>query len=278
MKKFKKLIPAFCAMLVSAAMLGTSTYAWFSVNKEVTATGMSVTALTDTQYFVVSATTGFTTDTTVTLTESDNKVVPVAFTKSAITSSNASAGTVAKNNWYTATVDTYDGKTEQGGSKYSKLTTIGAATTAENCVYTKAENVGNGKYFVEYTFYVGLASTSADFNGYLKFTAKEGTKGVNIAGVSVQSSATSSTTEVVALADYVSETDTENKKLGFTANQYKLVASPAQYVTVKVYAYIDGTKENVKDSNIAKADTELKGSISLTVKGYTATEYADATK
>ena len=33
MKKFKKLIPAFCAMLVSAAMLGTSTYAWFSVNK-----------------------------------------------------------------------------------------------------------------------------------------------------------------------------------------------------------------------------------------------------
>ena len=44
MKKFNKLIPAFCAMLVSAAMLGTSTYAWFSVNKKVEANGMSVTA------------------------------------------------------------------------------------------------------------------------------------------------------------------------------------------------------------------------------------------
>ena len=62
MKKFKKLIPAFCAMLVSAAMLGTSTYAWFSVNKKVEAKGMSVTAQANTQYFVISTDTTFTTD------------------------------------------------------------------------------------------------------------------------------------------------------------------------------------------------------------------------
>lgn len=276
MKKFKKLIPAFCAMLVSAAMLGTSTYAWFSVNKKVEANGMSVTALAETQYFVVSTSTTFDTSTIATVTGSTDKVVPVAFTKSEITSTNASAGTVAKNNWYTATVDTYDGITEQNDSKYSKLTTIGAATTAGSCVYTNTENVGNGKYFVEYTFYVGLASTSANFNGYLKFTAGAGTNGVNIAGVSVLSSKASSTAEVVALADYVNDTDTENKKLGFTASQYELVADPAQYVTVKVYAYIDGTTDNVKDSNIANASTQLKGSISLTVTGYTATEYAAA--
>ena len=54
MKKFKKLIPAFCAMLVSAAMLGTSTYAWFSVNKKVEANGMSVTAKVDTEDFVAT--------------------------------------------------------------------------------------------------------------------------------------------------------------------------------------------------------------------------------
>ena len=59
MKKFKKLIPAFCAMLVSAAMLGTSTYAWFSVNKKVEANNMSVTATPNTQYFVVSANKNF---------------------------------------------------------------------------------------------------------------------------------------------------------------------------------------------------------------------------
>ena len=47
MKKLKKLIPAFCMLLVSVAMLGTSTFAWFSMNKEVKATGMQITAKSD---------------------------------------------------------------------------------------------------------------------------------------------------------------------------------------------------------------------------------------
>lgn len=40
----KKLIPALCMLLVAAALLGTSTYAWFSMNTQVTATGMKVSA------------------------------------------------------------------------------------------------------------------------------------------------------------------------------------------------------------------------------------------
>ncbi|MBR5922221.1 MAG: hypothetical protein IKZ59_00340, partial [Clostridia bacterium] len=40
-------IPALCMLLVSAILLGTSTYAWFSMSTEVTATGMSVTAVSD---------------------------------------------------------------------------------------------------------------------------------------------------------------------------------------------------------------------------------------
>ena len=43
MKKFKKLIPALCMLLVSAVLLGSSTYAWFSMNNKVTVTGMQVT-------------------------------------------------------------------------------------------------------------------------------------------------------------------------------------------------------------------------------------------
>lgn len=38
----KKLLPAAGSLLISAAMLGTSTYAWFTMNKEVTVTGMEV--------------------------------------------------------------------------------------------------------------------------------------------------------------------------------------------------------------------------------------------
>lgn len=46
MKKFRKLIPALCMLLISAMLMGTSTYAWFSMNTTVTAGGMQVTAST----------------------------------------------------------------------------------------------------------------------------------------------------------------------------------------------------------------------------------------
>lgn len=41
----KKLIPALCMLLVAACLMGTSTYAWFSANKAVSATGMQVKAV-----------------------------------------------------------------------------------------------------------------------------------------------------------------------------------------------------------------------------------------
>lgn len=51
----KKLIPAICMLLVSACLLGTSTYAWFSMNKTVSATGMSVTASTPASLMIQNA-------------------------------------------------------------------------------------------------------------------------------------------------------------------------------------------------------------------------------
>ena len=42
MKKFKKLIPALALLLVSAVLMSTASYAWFSMNNKVTVTGMEV--------------------------------------------------------------------------------------------------------------------------------------------------------------------------------------------------------------------------------------------
>ena len=47
MKHTKKLIPAIGMLLLSACMLVTSTFAWFSMNTSVTATGMTVNAVGD---------------------------------------------------------------------------------------------------------------------------------------------------------------------------------------------------------------------------------------
>ena len=55
MKKFKKLIPAFCMLLISAVLMGTSTYAWFSMNTRVTANGMQVTAKSDSKFLQIVA-------------------------------------------------------------------------------------------------------------------------------------------------------------------------------------------------------------------------------
>lgn len=43
MKKFRKLIPALALLLVSAVLMSTASYAWFSMNTKVTVTGMKVT-------------------------------------------------------------------------------------------------------------------------------------------------------------------------------------------------------------------------------------------
>lgn len=47
MKNFKKLIPALCLLLISAMLLGTSTFAWFSMNTTATAQGMTVKATSE---------------------------------------------------------------------------------------------------------------------------------------------------------------------------------------------------------------------------------------
>lgn len=56
MKKFKKLIPALCMLLVSAVMLGSTTFAWFSMNKTVTAGNMQINATTNEPYLLVGST------------------------------------------------------------------------------------------------------------------------------------------------------------------------------------------------------------------------------
>lgn len=54
----KKLIPALCMLLVAACLMGTSTYAWFAANEDVTATGMSVKAAADGGLAIASYTPG----------------------------------------------------------------------------------------------------------------------------------------------------------------------------------------------------------------------------
>lgn len=270
MKKFKKLIPAFCAMLVSAAMLGTSTYAWFSVNKKVEANGMSVTAMANTQYFAINTTLGtgnkfeakssdINSVTAATATQAgaaDGKVIPVA------KASAAHGDTVVANDWYTANSSTYDDTTN------TNLTNIKKLDNNDD----KATMLTQSTYFVGYTFYVGLTSTSSDYAGQLSFTANRSVDGhvagVEIAAVKVEgkkqttagtnfdaSNLEDATAEVVEIY-----TLTEAQQ---TKTDFVLKADGTAYVTVTVYLYINGEDQNVIDSHIK----DLSGKIGLTIAG-----------
>lgn len=257
MKKFKKLIPAFCAMLVSAAMLGTSTYAWFSVNKKVEANGMSVTAKVDTEYFVATTTAptenkfvvpaGNATEATFTAA-APNKVVPVAKASEELTLNGT---TINEGDWYTGSVKTYDDKNQKNWATLSKLT----YTSVSEGLFTQ------DTYFVSYTFYIGLAKTSADYEGALTFTPVKSTghvEGIEIAGVKVagnkDSASLTATSETLEIFTKENATTTE---------KYVLKADGTSYVTVTVYLCINGENSNVKDSNAA----QLKGQIGVNVVG-----------
>ena len=54
----KKLIPAMCLLLVSAVLMGTSTFAWFTMNTTVTASGMQVNAVVPKSLVISDASNG----------------------------------------------------------------------------------------------------------------------------------------------------------------------------------------------------------------------------
>lgn len=272
MKKFKKLIPAFCAMLVSAAMLGTSTYAWFSVNKKVEANGMSVTAVANTQYFVVLNSVaggdftaeGKTETTTTTLTAptaggiggKSDKVYPAAYTTTELSLAAGGEAKVQANNWYTGGVSADEQTTENENSKFTTLTTLG---TDAAVTFTT-----NANYFVAYTFYVGLADKTDSCSAKLQFTATGATNAAKIAGFTVKYSEADSEAKYTSYAGKTTEAVTTDTAFEFVA---KNGDTNAKYVTVTVYVYIDGTNTEIMSKNLktgGNAD-QLKGSIGVKV-------------
>lgn len=254
MKKFKKLIPAFCAMLVSAAMLGTSTYAWFSVNKKVEANNMSVTAVADTQYFLISTTADFSgKNTSTNLTtmsqpgiNGEAKVYPAAY--------GMVEGKITNNSWYTANVDTV-------GENIVQATEIKAPEGEGKKVYQ------NNQYFVGYSFYVGLAENSADYNDHLKVLAVNSDKGARIAAVQFQAMTIGTEPSVDGEFLPVEDTTEIGTTGGLASTQtYELSATAKKCVKITVYVFIFGGADNIKNGS-----TELKGTVGIKVGASTET-------
>lgn len=255
----KKLIPALCMLLIAAAMLGTSTYAWFSMNTQVTATGMQVVAKSDDTFLLISNTNstasaiqaensgaGFTT-TTLTVSDEQAKVYPSApATTSAEVALLTTAGkkvdgeaiTVAGvqvtdkdtanavTNWYTA-------KAENANASDKKSGTERQLTTFDN-------------YVIKKTVYLTVARGANPANN-LKVTATltQKTGGSDITAAKI----------IVATSDggFATLKNGAATNVDIAGSNTNLTDSTV--LTVDIYIYYDGNESVVYTNNAAN----LKG-------------------
>ena len=225
MNKFKKLVPAICMLLVSAVLMGTSTFAWFSMNTSVTAKGMSVKASTDNAYLIIKE------GTTLSGSEKEatgtmNATLKPVSVMTGVTLSSANIETVTS--WGTGTsTDPNDANTT------ANLTALAAGTTLLNT------------YVAKQSFMVGIVANSGEVANDLKLAsvaiskANAGITVVVVCGTNLYSHAANVATGTEKLADKTAVTTTG--------------------VQVDVYVYIDGKNENVKTANAAT----LTGSVEL---------------
>ncbi len=172
--KFKRLIPALAMLLVSAILLGTSTFAWFSMNTTVNATNMRVRAVAEQGILInevnTAADTHWDNEATANQTNPDDAT---ANTRSLLYPASTADGST----WYHAaskksnSAASATAGTESADlvSSYETLTGLTAITAMSNTQATagseaKRETMGKGAaatagYYVHYEYYLKSSSS-----------------------------------------------------------------------------------------------------------------------
>jgi len=246
-KAQRGLLLSLITLLFAIALTTTSTYAWFAMNESVTATGMSVTARTESTYLVISNSSTLGTETTVNLSSVTGTLVPTAYTTSAIRNSTDTADLVAANKWYTA-----------AGTN----TTNGAAKTDSKTQLTiaEADNLGavDGKnYYVYKSVWLGLtagsAAVSQGVQADVTFNATQSSnfnKGLTVKIVYGGGSPSSATT---------TQTYNYGAATG-SVTQHAQALQSASLITetateVKIYIYFDGEDASCTTANAINLDS-----------------------
>ena len=147
MKNTKKLFSAVVMLALSAVMLVTSSFAWFSMNEKVTATNMNVTAVGDQIYLQISNNDNFTAGTLQTSAEaadtSSHELLPSTVVKEIDTTDSKKTVPYASGGNFAFVTNISDG--EVGG--------LGAYLPSG--AYSEAVN-GTNEYYLKNSFYFRL--------------------------------------------------------------------------------------------------------------------------
>lgn len=248
MKKFKKVVPALCALLVSAVMLGSSTYAWFSMNTKVTATGMTVNAKSDSKFLqIVAGTAGFADDEAQISAEAVNKTKELRPTSAvkAIGADNltlielAQADKATDIKWVEAFSNDPASSTKNG--EYKEVTTAAQASDVSN-LYTLIND-----------FKVRL-NPKAGANS---------AENLSVTGVTITSTATVAKNDLLASVRVLFVCGDEwaiwsnGAKVSASSDTSVLAATVTTAPTaIKVYIYFDGEDSATTTNNATKLSTE----------------------
>lgn len=250
MKNIKKLIPAFCMLLVSVVLLGSSTYAWFSMNRTVKTDGLDITAKADYVYLLAiekNTTTAKDADTArATMQAAPDTYTLVNFTAPTNTTlSPAAPKTEVKNaetaavvgNWYTAEGQSTSVGTKKDGTDHD-LTAAGST-----------DAYSFDKYVIKKTMYLTLAKDSS------------GTKlKVALNDMTATGAATATDLSAIKVMIVCGEKKIELSNDAKTSTEVLATLSNTAAVEVDIYIYYDGNNENVttdKFATLAGANIDL---------------------
>lgn len=240
MKKLKKLIPAFCMLLVSVAMLGTSTFAWFSMNKAVSATGMQITAKSDSVYLLIM--------------EGKKTAEEVQTNNSASVKATNPGNTAmlpaaheAINNTDEAEKKETDSTTTYSNWYYQTAAKPNASAAETNAAKTKLTTASFSQYVLEYTYTITLAKGSLA-QGKLTATANITAKNTATGGEKTIAPVTVLVTTTQKAAEFTTTDMTTAKDL------YVGQITDEKEIVVKVYIYLDGKNDKVFTNNITNLD------------------------
>ena len=232
--KVKRLIPAVAMLLVSAMLLGTSTFAWFSMNTQVTASSIEITAKSNARYLLINNTgTAATGSESLTLT-TDATVYPASYEHAGLTLHEGETNelVVPANGWYTA------------NNRNSN--------NATNAVFNEsAVTEGDTDYMATDTMYLTLSGDSEAWDGYVQIVvAKASGDAAGKMVLKVTNGATTTYIDAGVGGTFYVDCSTTN-------------LTNSACITVVAYTYIDGDSTNVY-SDFTGAPDSLTAQFSFT--------------
>ncbi len=261
MKFTRKLIPAVAMLVVSATMMSTASFAWFSMNRTVTATGMQATAVSPINLLIKGADdTDFATSATVT---SSNPTLPLT--------PMSTVNPVDPATFYAVV----DGVINNGAG--GKVEANGEGT------FVTATNSSTVMYYVDYQFDLKLSSDvpsdvpdktktieaylssltisgTSELNNAVRVAVLEGNTLKGIYGVEATDAVTGSAAKAIKTVDgsqkctEVAEVLTvavnDESDYSYNANNAFVVTATAKTITVRVW--IEGQDDDCKNENAGK--------------------------